>query len=359
MSLIGNDFYKSVKSDMERIAETLNVEIGDLTIRDMENEGYTEWDFRKRGGFKAVKSYILHEGIEIKQTSDRRIVISDNGVSKSLTTPQVESFQVNEIDLKQAFKRAKLKNDEVFKVIVLPDLHIPEHDERALASVIKFMKDYKPHSVVFLGDTLEMNGVSHWDPRDTAPKRIVPEIKIARKIIDEVIEAAGENCVEKVFLIGNHEFWLNDYIAKKAPEFLDGIGDLGVDLSIEGLLKLKENNFKIVPLNEILKIGASHYIHGWYTGTHHAKKTLDAIGSSVYYGHVHDVQSHSSTTVKGLKEAMSLGCLRTLNAPFLKGKPNNWVHSFGVFDIFLDGSYTRYAPIIINGQFSFNGKVYK
>ena len=42
----------------------------------------------------------------------------------------------------------------------------------------------------------------------------------------------------------------------------------------------------------------------------------------------------------------------------MKGKPTNWVHAFGVFEFFRDGSYTFICPRIIDGRMSIMGKVF-
>ena len=91
---------------------------------------------------------------------------------------------------------------------------------------------------------------------------------------------------------------------------------------------------------------------------HHAKKHLDVFGVNLAYGHLHDVQSFTGVSVKGVHEAFCLECLRSLNASFLKGKPNNWSHAFGIVEYRIDGTYTRFVPILINGRFSFNGKIF-
>jgi hypothetical protein len=162
----------------------------------------------------------------------------------------------------------------------------------------------------------------------------------------------------KRFLIGNHEDWLDQYLTANIPELYDGIEELGTDLTVQGLLNLKDFGYKTVPLNEILTVGHANFIHGYYTGKSHASTHLNVFGCNIYYGHLHDVQSHSSVSIKGVHEGMSLGCLRTLNASFLKGKPNNWSHAFGVFEFRKDGSYSRVVPLIVDGKLSFNGKTY-
>ena len=162
----------------------------------------------------------------------------------------------------------------------------------------------------------------------------------------------------KKFFIGNHEDWLQQYLNLRIPEVIDGLERLGQRLDIESLLGINNSGFDGVPLNAILNVGDAYFIHGYYTGKHHASKHLEVFGVNVYYGHLHDVQSHCAVSVKGLHEAASLGCLRSLDAPFLKGKPNNWSHAFGIFEFQYDGSYTRYMPIIVDGKFSFNGKLF-
>lgn len=273
-------------------------------------------------------------------------------------TPKLTNFTVHDADIKSLFEKANLKQNDIFRLVVQPDTHCPEHDQNAIGVFCQFLEYYKPHGIVNLGDFLEMKSVARWNPSDPSPKRIVPEIKIGISVLSKIDKALGSQCVYRGFLIGNHEDWLQQYLNEKIPEVLDGLEELGTKLTIDELLGLKKFGYETVPLNEILQIGDANFIHGYYTGKHHAAKHLDVFGVNIYYGHVHDVQSHSGVSVKGLHESMSLGCLRTLQAPFLKGKPNNWSHAFGIFEIRNDGSYTRYVPIMINGRMSFNGKIF-
>jgi hypothetical protein len=256
------------------------------------------------------------------------------------------------------FKIANLKKDEVFRVLVEPDTHVPEHDEKAVDAFCEFARWYKPHGLINLGDFMEMGGVSPWPTTDGEPKMFVEDVKVAKSVLEKIDKAVGPQCVYKRFIIGNHEDWLNQLLVRQVPEFMYGLEDIGVNLKIQDILGLKDLGYRIIPLNEILRLGDAHFIHGYYTPKHHAAKHLDVFGVNIYYGHLHDVQSHSGVSVKGMYESMSLGCLRTLQAKFLKGKPNNWAHAFGIFEFKIDGTYTRYVPIIIDGKFSFNGKVF-
>lgn len=316
-----------------------------------------EWEIRKLGGFGNIRDvlfpYTTAEEEEVKSRGKEKV--------KKIKFPKIENFLVHGETMEEIFKQCKLKPTDVLKIIVQPDTHVDankSHDEVALRSACKFIKYIKPHGIINLGDFLEMEPVSHWDPKSAQPRRLVPDLKMGKLVLAQIDEAAGRQCVYKRFLIGNHEFWLEDYLVQRIPETLDGLEDLGPNLDLQTLLGLADFGYKTIPFNNILKIGGCHFIHGYYTSTHHAKKHLDIFGVNLYYGHLHDMQSHSAVSVKGLHEAASLGCLRTLDAKFLKGRPNNWSHSISLFEFRYDGSYTRYSPIIINGKMSFNGQIF-
>lgn len=269
-----------------------------------------------------------------------------------------ERFAQHESYLEDMFKDADLHEDEVYKLVVMPDTHVPDHDEKAVQTFCDFLWSYQPHGFINIGDMLEMEPVSRWDALHPYPRRLVPQIKEARKVFLEIDGALAGKCTFKRFFMGNHEDWLDQYLVKRIPEVLDGLEELGTSLKLKDLLGLRELGYKTIPVNEILKIGDAHFIHGYCTGLHHALGHLKMFGANIYYGHLHDVQQHSSANVRGIHEAQSLGCLRDLNARFLKGKPNNWVHAFGIFEFNRDGTYTKYVPTMIDGKFNYNGKRY-
>jgi hypothetical protein len=258
----------------------------------------------------------------------------------------------------ELFKAAKLKNEDIFKLVVMPDTHVPEDDKGAVSAFLQFLKWYRPHGLVILGDFLEMESVSHWDPKSAKPRRLVPDVKAAKALLKKIDLSAGPQCLFRRFIIGNHEVWQDSYLIEKVPEFYDGIEELGVSLRIQDLLGLKDFGFRVIPFNEILQVGELHLIHGIFTNTHHAKKHLDTYGVNLCYGHTHDTQQHIGVNVRSVYEAFSTGCLRTLDAAFLKGRPSNWVHAFGVVEFQKNGHYTKTVPHIINGVLSYGAKVF-
>jgi hypothetical protein len=319
-----------------------------------------EWQIRKLGGFTGQRD-ALFPPPEVSQSTVLPRSVGSHGRSNGkikLINHKLENFTVHETAMKDIFTLVRLGKDDVLKVVVQPDTHTPEHDEKAVGAFCEFLKFYKPHGLINLGDFMEMGSVSHWPSTDGEPKVFSEDIKKARAVLDQIDDAAGPQCVYKRFIIGNHEDWLNQLLTQKVPEFMYGLEDVGINLKIQDILGLKDRGYRVIPLNEILRLGDAHFIHGYFCSTHHPKKHLDTFGVNIYYGHLHDVSSYSGVSVKGLHESMSLGCLRTLQAKFLKGKPNNWSHAFGAFEFRYDGSYTRYVPIVYDGKFSFNGKIF-
>lgn len=355
-----NPLLQRIAALIEQAAKKYKVEPCDLTSTQfwiVATKHVDEWQVRKLGGFTNIRDLQF----PAPEERDRRLDILPRMRPKSFKyhPPRLENFTVHDsVKMRDLFRMAKLKDDGVFRVLVQPDTHVPEHDEVAVNAFLKFAAFYKPHGYVNLGDFMEMDPMSHWGAKDARPRRLTPDIKQARSLLKRIETALGPQCVYKRFLVGNHEDWLEQYLVSRASEFIDGIEDLGVNLRIQDLLGLKDLGYRVIPINEILRLGDMHFIHGYYTNIHHAKKHLDVFGCNLMYGHLHDVQSYSGVSVKGVHEAISLGCLRLLNAPFMRGKPNNWSHAFGIIEFRVDGSYTRYTPIIVNGCLSFGGTIF-
>jgi hypothetical protein len=267
---------------------------------------------------------------------------------------QIQGFFRHTIDLDDLFRRHG--NPPTLKMIAQPDTHAKFVNREAINAFIQFCHYYKAHVHMIMGDFADCEGVAHWEPDSMEPRRLVPEMKISRALLRRIVEAGPENQT-RIFLEGNHEYWIQMFI-KSHPEMFDGLEDLGLEISLRTLLDLDKFKFELFPLNHLVKIGRAHYTHGIYTVMHHAKKHLDIFKGNIYYGHLHDTQTHNQTSLDGHMEAGSLGCLCRLDAHFLKGKPNNWANAFGIFEFFPDGNYTHIKPTIFNGRFSYAGKIF-
>lgn len=289
---------------------------------------------------------------QIKIDSDKIIRQYKTIISRK---EQLQGHFRHVLDLADLFARAG--NPEVLKLSAQPDTHGKERDEPAFNCYLNFLEFYQPHVHLILGDYVNCDGASPWPQKNLEPKRLVPEMKIGREMLGRTVEKTP-TCSSRIFLEGNHENWIIQALTQM-PEIFEGLEDLGIQVNLKALLALEKYGYELFPVNHFIQIGGAHFTHGLYTSASHAKKHLDQMKVNLYYGHLHDIQEHNQTAMEGGMEAASLGCLTRLDAEFLRGKPNNWVHSHSTFEFFRDGSYHRLKHLIKNGRTTFNGKVFQ
>jgi hypothetical protein len=331
-----------VKNDLVQKLKALASELGRVPKRDEFVAIYGESPYRRAfGGFTPL----LHAaGMKPEKEKPFKFKF----YKKSL-----ESFKYTEIELSSLFER--FDNPEILKITAQPDTHMKNRDHSAVNAYLEFIEWYRPHVAIIGGDLMDAEGVSHWPSGSLEPKRFIPEVVETREFLDELRRRVGPDC-QIIYIEGNHEDWIKQAMVAKMPEFFHGLEELNLLPDLKALLELDDRNIPLIPVNELLKIGKIYLTHGLFAGGSHAKKHLDTIKGNIYYFHTHDVQTAHAPSIHGLIEAASLGCLCRLDAPFLKGKPNNWVHAFGVFEFQKSGNYSFYCPKIFNGQFSFNGQ---
>lgn len=241
--------------------------------------------------------------------------------------------------------------------IFATDVHWPEHSTRAIKVFRKFLKDFKPDIFIMGGDWMNMDSMSHWAEKRDRLIELAPikeEYDGFNGFLDWFLRGLPKKC-EKVYMIGNHEDWANQYLMAN-PKFKGYI-------ELDSNLKFKERGIKVIKYNEVYRLGKMNFIHGYYVNDHHTKKTCQNYRKSVFYGHTHCVQTY--THISPIDEtdyhtAQSVGCLCSVNPLYMRHKPNRWVWGFLVFYYDTkDRSFSAYQVRIPNGKFTWNGKVYK
>lgn len=244
-----------------------------------------------------------------------------------------------------------------YKVLVISDLHIPNHSERSLAVLEQYMADHTWDEVIYLGDFMDFDCISHHNKdnlRGVMGKTIWKDYDAAVEILDRHQKLCPK--AKFVLIEGNHDYRIERYI--DANPQLQGM--IEVELGLE-LIKRKVKWVRFWSKGDVYRVGKASFIHGTYTNQYHAKKHLDNYDASIFYGHVHSVQSHTKIQRKGNPMiAQSLGCLCNLDQGYMRGKPSNWVHAFGVIHFREGGYFTPYVITIVNHSFtSPEGKTYE
>ena len=248
--------------------------------------------------------------------------------------------------------------DMVEKTFVFSDIHFPNHDEKALSCAEKIMADLQPDRVIYIGDNMDMEPVSHWiedKKRVVENKRLIREYELWNKVLDRHTKLAGKRLKEVVYFEGNHENWVQQYLDKH-PE-VEGLLEVPKNLEFD-----KRKKFKWIKLNHFYNLGKLKVCHGLYQNKYHANKMLENLGTSVLYGHTHDVQVQTFSSIADVHQkhqAMSIGTLSSKTPDYMFNRPNRWMHSCAVVYTDVNGHFNAYIINIINGKAMFNGKLYR
>ena len=250
--------------------------------------------------------------------------------------------------------------DDLRRIVGLYDIHTP--DNIPLDGVIKFIRDFKPTHLVNGGDFLHLESIrelakkQHIDVGTMEVTRAINELKKefagANDILDKIDAALPKECT-KIFLEGNHEYWLRQIIEiapTQKPIFDPRLN-----------LRLTERGYSWVPMNKTCNIGRLYFAHGIYTNKYHAAKTLSIYQRNIVYGHchTHQVFTSSSPIDDEGKTAIAVPCLCGPGA-YMRGRPSSWINGF--FIAYSDPKTNFFWPYIVtmirNRFISPDGKSY-
>lgn len=233
------------------------------------------------------------------------------------------------------------------KVLTIPDVHIPFHDKRAYALMLKVAKDYRPDEVVILGDYADFYWASfHGKNPDIAQNFTAQdEIESVNAGLQEFVDLFPT--AKKVFIEGNHEYRLARYLQRNAP-------DLYTSIRIKDTLDLA--NWEVIPYGptQLYQVCDSHLYarHEPYgAGAHCAYQSLVKGGKSLIFGHVHRIQEYQSVDAVGKNHrAVGLGWLGDKNSPVMQyvQAHHQWALGFGLVDVLPNGNFFQRTIHIID-----------
>jgi hypothetical protein len=228
---------------------------------------------------------------------------------------------------------------------------VPLHDMKAWNVVNEFAKDFKPDVFIHGGDMLDCGVISHHNkkkPGNVEGLRLLADAEEGYKTFIQPIQAK-----KKVYIIGNHEDWLNDLIVETPA--LEGIID------IRKLLKL--DDWTVIDQGGVFNLGKLTFLHGDTVkgGEHVAKAAVINYERNVRFGHHHTAQLYTKTSpiaYKNAKTGMAVPCLCTKDPKYGESKPNRWMQGF-IYGYVGEGSFNDYMTVIVDGKATIGGKIYK
>lgn len=251
-------------------------------------------------------------------------------------------------DPKRIFKLPATCNNVGF----VSDHQVPFHDETAVESCYKWLKDQGVNTIFINGDYVDFYGLSNFlrDPR----KRDFKQEYYAILQSFEHLRHWFPNETIYYNLTANHEMRYERYMMYKSPEVL---GLSLPDFSLENLLKLSLFDIKPLRNNHHILIGKLPVVHGHQifigatSPASPARTVFMKANKSCIASHCHQTSEYSTKTISDeLITTWTTGCLMNLNVEY-NPVANRYNHGFAQIKTEKDGTYR------VDNKRIFNGKV--
>lgn len=238
------------------------------------------------------------------------------------------------------------------KIAVLPDIHCPFHDKKAVNLAIQVIKDFEPDILVQIGDLADFYALSAHRKNPSKSKGFLHELNQVLALMDELDDLAPR----KIFTEGNHCNRLQRYLFDRAP-------DLYGYFDIKMALQLDERGWEYYPYQEVVEVGKVSFVHDLgFAGVNGTRQTLQAYPGDLIYGHTHRFNCYTGGNLK--KQTYTCWNIGWLGdpaqidyLPSVKVK-QDWVKGFMLLELTPDG-YPYYMPVKINnGKCLVNGTIY-
>ena len=239
------------------------------------------------------------------------------------------------------------------KIVVISDLQSPFHIVGATKTIAKFIKAYKPTTVVSVGDEIDFPQISRWE--EGGPGEWKYDIGKHRDITVKLLEELQIKHISR----SNHSDRLYNKIRSKAPGFL-GLPEL----EIEKFLKLDElgityhhEPYELAP-GWIMLHGDEGNVQPTPGAT--ALGLAKRSGMSVVCGHTHrmGLAHHTQAVATHTKTVwgMEVGNLMDYkHAKYIKAGLFTWNQGFGILHVEGTEVYPQLVPIVKNA-FVVDGK---
>lgn len=238
--------------------------------------------------------------------------------------------------------------------IILADQQFPNDNPVLLNNVEKYMASRQWDFLIYLGDGLDMDAISHHafeagDRRSTENKRLKKDYEAYAKILRRHRKIVGPKC-KIVYFLGNHEEW-----AERMVDKFPGIEGM---IEPKACLPFEELNIEVIDYRMFKKIGKILFLHGdqdkgAYGSIYHTRKYVELYNRNIVYGDKHTLQVFTRISPAGMQEthtAYAIPCLADIRPKWNRNKPTAWMNGFGVFFV-TEQRFTILPIVAINNGF--------
>lgn len=236
----------------------------------------------------------------------------------------------------QATKWTPHVMDVIGQVGIISDVHVPYHDERALAAAVEHLKAEGLAGLLLNGDIADFYSISRYmkDPRQRDFKG---ELEAVRDFVGWIRSEFPD--VPIVYKAGNHEERWDHWLWQHAPEICDDRR-----MSLVAWLDLEKHGVEWVQDQRPIMLGKLPVLHGHELPKGMAAPVNVARGaflrtlSTCLVGHSHKTSNHAEADMWHHETACwSTGCLCDLRPDY--ARINRWNHGFAVVTVHKGGTF--------------------
>ena len=248
--------------------------------------------------------------------------------SETFRDPQKAGFKMQlPKSIANPFKDFKLPDG---RILVMSDVHVPYHDEKALEACLEYADYYEPDTILFNGDIADFFSISRWE-KNPAERNLSRELQLCRQFIQHMRERYPHARI--IYKIGNHEERWEKYMWVKAPEII-GISDF----EIYNLLNFNKYGIEEVKGKQKIKAGQhltiihGHELFNSTAPVNFARTLQTNLGVCTIAGHRHQTSEHAFKTADNKHiHCWSLGCLCDMQPEY--AVLNKWNHGFATIEL--------------------------
>ena len=239
-------------------------------------------------------------------------------------------------------------------VVIVPDCHIPNHDERAWGLMLRVALHLKPKHIVILGDFADGETLSAHPATKPGEVSFEQEVAGVQKCLDQL---DGLGATNKIYIEGNHEFRLDRYLMERAPAMFHAI-------KWQNVLNLYERGWQWVPYRKSVALGKLHLTHDTGTaGMNAHRQAAQKFGGSAAIGHTHRMSYEVRGRFEGVPYLAAmfgwLGDAEKAASYMHEASAAEWVHGFGVGWLEPATGVVHVQPVpIVNGKCVVNGRLF-
>jgi len=243
---------------------------------------------------------------------------------------------------------------EVQRDIIIPDLHAPYHEKRAVDLILDHViPAFDWHGIRVLGDFYDCYPTSFHRKDPRRERNFKREMLAACMVKDRFEDAAPWKSM--TFMEGNHEWRLPRYLADRAPELYEWLMD-GDPFRLA--------KWDVIPYQQDTKIGEINYTHDvGIAGKHALSRSLESYQDNMVMGHIHRMDYKVAASAAGVPHVGAcfgwLGDLKKVDYMHSMKARSQWTHGFGIAYRIPNGT-TWLVPVpIIKGTCIVEGQYFK